>query len=328
MAGTIPTRRRLAVVIVNYRTAPLVLECLASLHGQLDPERDRVIVVDNASGDGSPDAIQSGLAKSGMAAWVELLEADANRGFSAGNNLGIRAIDAEAYLLLNSDTQVRPGAVAELLRALELHPEAGLIAPRLEWPDGAPQISTFRFHSPVSELIQAAGTGVVTRWLRAYDVPVPISDAPTPFQWASFAGILIRGAVFDAVGLLDEGYFMYYEDVDFCRHARNAGWCGLYWPPARVVHLRGGSSPVKRLAEQRKRRPAYFYASRTRYFRKFYGPLGVWAANGLWMIGRAVSLARELLGERSSIVCEREYRDIWINALAPLKPYSSSRGPA
>jgi GT2 family glycosyltransferase len=123
----------------------------------------------------------------------------------------------------------------------------------------------------------------------------------------------------EQIGLLDDGYFMYFEDIDHCRRARLCGWQVAHDPEPRVVHLRGGSSSVKSAGAARSRRPRYYYASRSRYFRKFYGRRGLWFTNGLWHLGRAVSKTRELLG-RPSTICQAEWRDIWIDALKPRPP--------
>jgi GT2 family glycosyltransferase len=160
-------------------------------------------------------------------------------------NLGVKELDAEFYLLVNSDTLLRGGAIASMLAALGGDPEVGAVSPRLEWPDSAPQESCFRFHSPASELISSSGTGLVLRALSSSEVPLRVSDADTNPEWTSFACIMIRQSVFEQVGLLDDGYFMYYEDVEFCYRARRAGWKIANHPASRVVHLRGGSSSVK-----------------------------------------------------------------------------------
>jgi GT2 family glycosyltransferase len=138
-------------------------------------------------------------------------------------------------------------------------------------------------------------------------------------EWTSFACVLIRREVFNRVGLLDEGYFMYFDDMDFCRRAWKAGIATLHWPAARVVHLRGGSSPVKQLAAERKRPPRYLYASRNRYYAKFYGRLGLWLANICWHTGRLISLAREIVRQKQAHTCKRQWLDIWTNALRPLQ---------
>jgi len=254
----------------------------------------------------------------GWSSWVTLLGSPVNGGFSAGNNLGIASIAAQAYLLLNSDTLVQPGAIELLLSAIGTQPQIGLVSPRLEGLDGVPQVSCFRNHSPFSELIQAAGTGFVTQMFKKYEVPLPVSDVPMQPEWTSFAGVLIRREVIEQVGLLDEGYFMYFEDVDYCRRARAAGWNILHWPQARVVHLRGKSSSVKSDLIARRRPSAYLYASRTRYFTLYYGWLGLGLANLFWLAGRSISLIRELVGHKLPHTCEYEARDIWKNWLNPL----------
>ena len=319
----VTNRFRLSVIIINYRTSSLTIDCLTSLEGELDPTRDRVFLVDNASGDDSIDTISGMIEMHGWSKWVSLLKADLNRGFSAGNNIGLRAAESNYYLLLNSDTLVRPGAIASLLGAAEDQPDAGIISPRLEWPDGTAQVSCFRYCSPATELIAAAGTSVVTKLLKPFDLPLPVSDHPQEMPWTSFACVLLRKELVEQVGLLDEGYFLYYEDVDYCRRVRRADWKILYWPKARVVHLRGQSSSVKVCQSSRKRLPRYYYESRARYFAKYYGINGLWFTNLAWSLGRAVSLIRELVGHKERHVCEGTARDIWINCLTPL---ASSRG--
>lgn len=313
---------RLAIVIVNYRTPQLVIDCLKSLQNEITPGQELAVVVDNASGDDSLTKLERTIHERGWQDWVQLVPSSVNGGFSAGNNLGMQAVDAQAYLLLNSDTLVRPGAIATLLAAKDAHPEAGLISPRLEWPDTTPQISCFRDHSPASELIHAAATGPVTQLLNRYDVPLAVSDTPIEPDWTSFACVLIRREVIEQIGLMDEGYFMYYDDVDYCRRARQAGWRILHYPKARVVHLRGGSSSVKAELAKRKRPRPYLYASRSRYYAKFYGgQVGLLTANLCWLAGRTVSLARELTSNRPSHISESAARDIWMHWRDPMQPF-------
>lgn len=311
---------RLAIVIINYRTPKLVIDCLGSLENEITVNRDCVVVVDNCSGDNSVDQIEQAITDHQWSQWVKLIPSPVNGGFSAGNNLGIQAVNAEAYILLNSDTIVRPGAIASLLAAMQSHPGVGLISPRLEEPDGTPQISCFRDSSPITEFIRAAATGVITQLLKRYDIPIPVSDEPIEPDWTAFACVLIRAEVIKQVGLMDQGYFMYREDNDYCRRARNAGWKILYWPTARVVHLVGGSGSVQSDLAKRKRPPAYLYASRSRYFAKHYGQAGLLMANLLWLAGRTISLSREIIGKKQPHTCEYQALDIWINLWEAMKP--------
>lgn len=312
------SKLELLIVIINYKTAGLVIDCLQTVLPQLE-ERQRVVVVDNCSGDDSAKRLAEWIEGLGQGR-VDLVLSPVNGGFSAGNNIGIQHADAEYYLLLNSDTLLRENALTHMLQAMKSG-DWGFVAPRLEWPDETPQESCFRFHTPLGEFVYGADTGLVSRLLSRWIVALPVSDHAVFPQWASFACILLRGSMVKDVGLMDEGYFLYYEDVDYCREAHNLGWRIRYSPEARVVHLRGGSSPVKSHFAQKKRLPYYYYASRTRYFAKHYGSIGMVIANACWLAGRAISKTRELLGRQTISACDKQFRDIWIKFTSPLKPY-------
>lgn len=311
----------LAVVIVNFRTPGMVADCLASLLPDIEGLDARVVVVDNASGDDSADRIASWISANDAGNRVRLVRSPANSGFAGGNNLGIRSVPARHYLLLNSDTVIRAGAIRALLAAAQRHPEAGLVSPRLEWSDGLGQESCFRFHTPISELIRSSQSGPVGRLFSGYVIAMPVQEVEVRPPWTSFACVLIRKAVFDGIGLLDEGYFMYFEDVEFCHRARQAGWDIVHDPAARVVHLRGGSSPVKEQTRKKRRLPRYYYESRTRLLYQTHGWLGLTLANLMWWLGGSIAKARHLLGNADKAAIESQWRDIWINWLSPLKPY-------
>jgi N-acetylglucosaminyl-diphospho-decaprenol L-rhamnosyltransferase len=228
-------------------------------------------------------------------------------------------IEAGFYLLLNSDTRVEPGAISILLKAMAAHPEVGLIDPRLQEPSGEAQVSCFRYRSPMSEFLAAARTGSLSKLFKRFEVPLPVSDVPIEPQWISFACVLIRRQVIDQIGPLDEGYFMYTEDVDYCRRTRQSGWRILYEPRAKVTHLQSGSSSLKSAIYARQRLPRYYYASRSRYFGKFYGgSVGLCLTNLLWITGRLISLMREVLGTKQPHLCANTARDIWTNWLHPM----------
>jgi len=282
MGGDPSRRLPVAVVVLNYRTPDLVEGCLRSLGGQMAAGEREAIVVDNCSMDESADRIESAIERNGWSSWARVVRSPVNGGFAAGNNVGVREVDAETYVLLNSDTIVRDGALDRLL-AMRSGPVA-IAGPSLEWPHGERQISTFRFRTPLTELISAGRLGSVGRAFQGHVVARELSEFADDLDWVSFACVAIRREVFDRIGLLDEGYFMYFEDMDFCRRARVAGYRVGYVPKARVVHLRGGTSEVKRNTQRRERRPAYFYSARARYFRKWYG-----IADGCWQMARGHS---------------------------------------
>ena len=311
---------RLAISIINYRTGDLTIAAVRSVLDDLGDRPARVVIVDNASGDGSAEQIADWIAALGDPR-VELVRSATNSGFSGGHNQGMGAAPgAEFYLILNSDAALRPGFFDTLLAAARANPKAGLVAPRLEHEDGTPQISTFRFASPLSELERGAATGPVSRLLRRHVVALSIDPDPAEIRWASFACILLRGEMVRALGPMDEGYFLYFEDEEYALRAHRAGWGVLYVPQARAVHHRGGSGPVKTLQAAKKRLPDYMWRSRTRFLRQAHGPLGPLLGNLCWIAGRAIAQLRRLTGRRPSASHEREWADIWTNILTPLKP--------
>lgn len=318
-----PLPCRLVVSIINYRTAEMTQACLRSVLADFDlagfaRDEAQVVVVDNASGDGSERVLTDWIGAENLSDRVTLVVSPTNSGFSGGHNQGLAVRKAAFYLVLNSDALLRPGFCRTLLEAAEAAPRAGLFAPRLEYEDGTQQISCFRIPSPASEIIRGAETGPVTRLLRRWDMPLEMPPRPDQIGWASFACILLRGAMVAQIGPMDEGYFLYFEDTEYCLRARRAGWGLVHVPQARAVHFRGGSAPVKSLAAARKRLPPYFYASRTRLFRQAHGRFGPLRANLGWIFGRAIAQARRALGKPVPAANACEARDIWTNVLDPL----------
>lgn len=288
----------LSIVIVNYRTAELAIDCLRSLSTQVaDLAGGRVVVVDNASGDSSVEKMRAAIDREGWSSWAEILPLDRNGGFSFGNNAGIQralAVNEQAgyLMLLNPDTVVRPGAIKELVRFMESHPQAGIAGSQLENPDGDLDSSAHTFPSPLSELATSARLGVLDRLLHRYVVTsTPRSEAHL-CDWVSGASMLIRRQVISDIGWMDEDFFLYFEEVDFCRRARTAGWECWYVPESRVVHLEGASTGIRAAS---KRRGKYWFDSRRRFFVKHYGVAGLVIGDVLRAIGRLSYLLRKVL---------------------------------
>ncbi len=310
------------MVVVNYRTPQLTLQCLDSLAPELQPiGGSRCIVVDNASGDDSVSTLRQEIQRRRWQHWVQVMESKRNGGFSAGNNQGIHSFHAEHYLLVNSDVVVQQGCVAALLEASLRHPGAGAIGPRLMYPDRALHHSCYRFMSPGSEFLRAAATGPLSRWLSRWVTTLPHLETPTEPDWTSFACVLLKRAALQEAGPLDESFFLYFEDQDYCRTLRARGWSVLHWPSARAVHHAGASGTVRQATARRDRRPRYYYASRSRYFAKSFGTTGLWRANLSWACGRAISWLRETFGQKQPHLCHREGWDLWTHGLAPLSPH-------
>jgi hypothetical protein len=285
-----PRTGRAAVVIVNYNTAALVVDCLRSLRPEADALGLTVLVVDNASPDGSSGRLRTAVAEHAWDDWVEVIDAGRNGGFAAGNNAALRLLLAapappEFVLLLNPDTVVRPGAVGRLIDFLDAYPATGIAGSRLEDPDGTPHRAAFRFPSVAGEFENGLRLGAVSRLLaRAVVAPPPRPDAH-PADWVCGASLLIRRAVLAQTGLLDEGFFLYFEEVDLCRRARAAGWECWHVPESRVVHLVGQATGMN-APRPTKRVPTYWLAARRRYFLKHHGRLRTLAADVVWALGR------------------------------------------
>jgi GT2 family glycosyltransferase/serine acetyltransferase len=317
---------KLLTVIVNHRTANLTVDALASLSTQPELASGcRAVVVDNASGDGSADRIEGAIADHAWKDWVELVRSPRNGGFAAGNNLAIRAAldgaDPPALvLLLNPDTMVRPGALEALLSFMDGHPEVGIAGCRLEELDGTPQASAFRFPGVLGELESALRTRPASWLLGRWAVAPPPPAQACQVDWVAGAAMVIRREVLEQVGLLDEGYFLYFEEVDYCLRARRAGWPCWHVPESRVVHLRGRSSGVTDPRQARRRRPQYWFASRRRYFVRNLGLLRAGLADVAFTAGHVVSRTARALRGRPAIDPEKFLTDFVRNSLFAAGP--------
>lgn len=265
------------IVTVNYRVGALCLQLLESLEAEMLANPNcRVVVVDNASGDGSDELLESAIRERGWQDWASLVRSPVNGGFSAGNNYAIRPALACAqppdYVhLLNPDTIVRPGAITALWKFLEAHPDAGIAGSRLEDEDGTQQHSRFRFPSLWSEIDTRLAFGLVSRLLRKHVITVPLAAVTEQVDWVSGASLMVRREVFEQIGVLDEKYFMYFEELDFCLHAKQSGWSCWFVPDSRVVHLVGRSSDIDQTRASTRRLPPYWFRSRRRFWVKNHG---------------------------------------------------------
>jgi hypothetical protein len=289
---------RLLIVIVNYRTADLLIDCLRSLAPQISDGMS-VVITDNASADDSVARIAAAIDANHWN-WCTLMPLDRNGGFAFGNNAAIQPVLAienppDFVLLLNPDTVLRDRAIESLLDFMQSHPRCGIAGSRLEDPDGTPQRSAFRFHSISSEFERGVRLGIVTKLLASKIVAPPVSDVPIQTDWVAGASMIIRKEVFRDIGLMDERYFMYFEEVDFCEAARRAGWETWYVPASRVVHLVGAASQLSDARKHRNRRPTYWFDSRRRYFVKNHGVIYTALADAMFAIGFAFWRLRRFL---------------------------------
>jgi len=264
------------VVIVSYRTAKLVVNGLAALAAEVAAQPGLgVIVVDNTCGDDAPH-IHHAIEEHGWGEWAMVAVAERNGGYAYGNNLAIRAALAATsppkyYWMLNPDAEVQSGAGRALVDFMERDTKIGMAGSALLDPDGTVWGKAFRFPTIWSELERAVAFGPLTKLLSRYVVARKMPDVPAQVDWLAGASMMVRREVFESIGLLDEGYFLYYEETDFLLQAHKAGWTCWYVPESRVMHIAGGSTGVTSREGAPRRQPQYVFDSRRRYFLKNHG---------------------------------------------------------
>lgn len=292
------------VVIVNYRTPALVVECLRSLEAEVHhSDATSVFIVDNDSRDGSLEHITAAVNEHGWGHWVRVVASPVNGGFAHGNNIAIRSAlaagDPPDYVwLLNPDTRVREGALRELLAFMSSRPEVGIAGSAIEDDEGQLWPYAFRFPSVLSELDRGLRLGLVTRLLKRWTILEKMSESPAQVDWVSGASLMIRRRVIDEIGLMDEDYFLYFEETDYCRMAGRAGWMCWYVPQSRVLHLAGQSTGIGRRTTHTQRTPKYWFDSRRRYFIKNHSRAYAVLADLVWICSHAICQVRHALSGR------------------------------
>ena len=224
----------LSIIILNYKTKGLLKQCLRGIADSHLGMEYEVIVVDNASGDGSVEMVREGFP------WATMIPLDRNGGFSAGNNVGIRQAKGAFVMILNPDVAVFRGAVDTMLDYMRHNPKVGLAVPKLVNPDGSVQMSAMRFPSftlPIWRRTPLGRLPVPKKILDRYHMIDWDHQESRPIGWALGACFLIRRAALDAVGFLDERFFLYVEDVDYCRRMWERGWEVHYVANAEMVHF-------------------------------------------------------------------------------------------
>jgi N-acetylglucosaminyl-diphospho-decaprenol L-rhamnosyltransferase len=293
----------LSVVIVSWNVRPLLERCLASLVECLDPPalQCEITVVDNASTDGSLEAVRRRFPQ------VHLIAQDTNLGFTGANNIGIAGSRGRHILLLNPDTQVLGAPLARMVAYLDARPDIGALGPRLLFPDGSIQPSRRRFPNLATAFLEST---VLQEWfprnrvLRRYYVQDRRDDEEQDVDWIVGACMLIRRQAWEQVGPLDEGFFMYSEELDWCRRLKTAGWRVVYVPWVSVIHYEGQSSSQVVPA-----RHIYFQSSKIRYFRKHHGRVAAeilrWFLLGTYVYQLCREGLKWLIGHKRQLRQER-----------------------
>lgn len=303
----------LSVIIVNWNVRPLLQRALTSVFASWGTRPGlEVIVVDNASTDGSPAMVAAEFPQ------VKLIVSSENRGFTGGNNLGLAHATGEFQLLLNPDTEVLDDALPRLVAYAQAHPDVGVIGPQLLNADGTVQASRRRF--PTLDVLFTESTWLQALAPRAALAAYYVEDRPDNVEqavdWVTGAALLVRREAIAQVGPLDEGFFMYSEELDWCHRFRDAGWRVVYWPEARIIHHEGKSSEQVVPA-----RHIYFQSSKVYYTRKYHGH-GAAALLRAWLLLQyewqmALEAAKWLVGHRRPLRAERiaAYRQVIASGL-------------
>ena len=226
----------ISVIIVSYNTRQMTLDCLHALYASLEGLNAEVWVVDNASADGSADAIRAEFPE------AHVIDNPINAGFGAANNLALKQATGEFLLLLNTDAFAAPGAVAALVEYLKAHPKAGIAGPRLLNADGSLQRSCYRYPSPVRAWLENTGlSGLLARHPVFGDYSAWAHDKEQAVEWVIGACLLVRREAYEQAGGFDEAFFMYQEETDWQKRVQNCGWEIAFTPSAVVTHLGGAS---------------------------------------------------------------------------------------
>lgn len=299
----------LAIVIVNYRTADLVIRAVDALVREREASGPfEVVVVDGASGDGSAERLAAHFAGPAWRDWVSVLPLAINGGFGWANNQAMlrllqRAEPPDYIHLLNPDTIAGPGAVGALLGVIRANPRIGAVGSRLLEPTGEIAGSAFRFPSTGREFVRGVGIAGVGKLLGIAPTLVERTD-PGPADWLTGASVMFRSAALREAGLFDDGFFLYFEEVELMHRMGKMGWDMWVVPASRVMHIAGAATGVVSGGQVAVRPyPPYRFESRRRYFMLTGGATGLFAANLAWLAGRALgSIMRPLTGRQGEAV--------------------------
>jgi N-acetylglucosaminyl-diphospho-decaprenol L-rhamnosyltransferase len=256
----------LSVITVTHNHANYIGRCLDALVPAISAIGGEIIVIDNRSDDNSAEIIKHYPS-------VKLIINQSRRGFSANNNYGMALAQGRYLLLLNPDTEVLPGALAQLIAFMNAHPTVGMCGAKLLFPDGTVQPSPRRFPSLGSFIARRTPLRMFLRHskLNRYHLMLDIDHTQAmAVDWLLGACMFIRREILETVGPLDEGYFLYVEDIDWARRMHAANWAIYYVPQAQIVHHHLAVSDKKLLS----RYTAFHISSMVRYVRKYMLPLG------------------------------------------------------
>jgi GT2 family glycosyltransferase len=295
----------LSIIIVSWNVRELLAQCLHSIGAHRSELALEAIVVDSASSDGTPEMVRE------QFPWVRLEACPDNVGFPRGNNIGLGLARGQYILLLNPDTVVVGDALQTLVAYLQANEGVGVVGPQLLNGDGSVQSSRRRFPTVALGFLESTWLEpyAPASMLRRYYVLDRPDDQVLEVDWVTGAALMTRREVVEEVGGLDEAYFMYFEEPDFCRRVKRAGWRVVYVPQAQVVHYVGKSSEQAVTA-----RHINFHRAKLRYYRKYHGALLAFVMRLYFLLSYLyqllLELAKALVGHKRALRMQR-VRSYW-----------------
>lgn len=295
---------QIIIVIVNYKTANLLLQCLDSLRKYILTDDVKIVISDNNSPDDSISIINNYITREKLDNNIKLLILPKNGGFSYGNNEAIKYglknyPRSNVFWLLNPDTIVNNYPAELISEYFKNGSKIGIVGTKqTSMSTGASVSSAFNMFTPFGELLIGAKFGPLFRLFPKYMVPFPPLDSAQQCDWVSGASFFVSKSLIDDIGLMDENFFLYFEEVDFCFRANKNQWQVWYEPTVSIAHKDESSTGVGKTAA---RRPSFWYDSRRYFYRKHYGLFGLIIADLGWFVGRLTLLTRHHLKLRSDI---------------------------
>lgn len=306
----------ISVLIVSYNTRDRLRACLGSLREQAADATFEVILVDNASKDGSADMVAEEFPE------VRLIRSETNLGFANANNRALPEAVGRYLALLNPDAVLSPGALARAVRHMEAEPAVGMGGGRLVGADGALQPSGRLFPSLTNEILVLSGLShrfpssrFFGRFDRTWADPMEAAEV----DWVPGAFAILPRTLAESIGFFDPRFFLYYEEVDLCRRIKNAGFAVKYWPDLCITHIGGESSKtVTQLSFSKSGSQLTLWRMRSQllYYRKWHGLLGAWLAKAVEQTWHGLRLARNRRRDADKAMESRHLVDAWRQAWA------------
>lgn len=306
------TPKQCVIVTVTYNSEGFIDEFLQAVEDELTTSA--LVIVDNDSADKTLDVIEQFKSQSPFSSSIEVVANAKNIGFGSACNIGAQTaskFSPEFLWFLNPDTKIFPNSGGKLRECLQTQPAAGFCGSLLVDNVNTPRPSAYNFHSALTEFLSAIRLGILDKLFASKIIPIPVGQKrPHQVGWVTGASFMCRLNVFEALKGFDEVFFLYFEEVDLFFRAKKMGFQVWHSPESRVYHFAGASTGLSSQRSEHKRRPAYWFESRRRFFVKSYGRIHAIFADIGWVIGHILGTCRDLVLRRRSDLPPQFCRDL------------------